>query len=76
MNRKIRWGYMGAGRIAGWFATGMSVLEDAELYAIASRTLEKGKKFAKEWIIWIPLCQSMKVAGLRTYPADLALKEG
>ena len=56
MNRKIRWGYMGAGRIAGWFATGMSVLEDAELYAIASRTLEKGKKFAKEWIIWILLC--------------------
>ena len=56
MNRKIRWGYMGAGRIAVWFATGMSVLEDAELYAIASRTLEKGEKFAKEWIIWIPLC--------------------
>lgn len=49
MNRKIRWGYMGAGRIAGWFATGMSVLEDAELYAIASRTLEKGEKFAKEY---------------------------
>lgn len=49
MNRKIRWGYMGAGRIAGWFAAGMSVLEDAELYAIASRTLEKGEKFAKEY---------------------------
>lgn len=49
MNRKIRWGYMGAGRIAGWFATGMSVLEDAELYAIASRTLEKGENFAKEY---------------------------
>lgn len=49
MNQKIRWGYMGAGRIAGWFATGMSVLEDAELYAIASRTLEKAEKFAKEY---------------------------
>lgn len=49
MNRKIRWGYMGAGRIAGWFATGMSVLEDAERYAIASRTLEKAEKFAKEY---------------------------
>ena len=49
MNQKIRWGYMGAGRIAGWFATGMSVLEDAQLYAIASRTLEKAEKFAKEY---------------------------
>ena len=49
MKQKIRWGYMGAGRIAGWFATGMSVLEDAELYAIASRTLEKAEKFAREY---------------------------
>ena len=49
MNQKIRWGYMGAGRIAGWFATGMSVLEDAQRYAIASRTLEKAEKFAKEY---------------------------
>ena len=49
MNQKIRWGYMGAGRIASWFATGMSVLEDAERYAIASRTLEKGEKFAEEY---------------------------
>lgn len=49
MSRKIRWGFMGAGRIAGWFATGMSVLEDAERYAIASRTLEKGERFAREY---------------------------
>ena len=46
---KIKWGLMGAGRISGWFATALSVLEDAEIYAIASRNLEKGKAFAKEY---------------------------
>lgn len=46
---KIRWALMGAGRISGWFATALSVLEDAQCYAIASRTLEKGQKFAEEY---------------------------
>ena len=46
---KIRWGLMGAGRISGWFATALSVLEDAECYAIASRTLEKGQQFAETY---------------------------
>lgn len=46
---KIRWGVLGAGRISGWFAQALSVLPDAERYAIASRTLEKGQKFAEEY---------------------------
>lgn len=47
--KKIRWGLMGAGRISGSFATALSVLEDAQIYAIASRNIEKGTAFAKEY---------------------------
>ena len=47
---RIRWGLLGAGRISGWFATGLSVLpDDAELYAIASRDLNKAQAFAEKF---------------------------
>lgn len=46
---KIRWGIMGAGRISGWFSKALAVLDDAEKYAVASRTLAKGEAFAKEY---------------------------
>lgn len=42
----ICWGILGAGRMAGWFSTGLQVVEDANRYAIASRTLEKAERFA------------------------------
>ena len=37
MNKKIRWGILGAGRIAQKFASDLKLVEDAELFAIASR---------------------------------------
>lgn len=43
--REIRWGVMGTGRISGWFATALSVLPDANCYAVASRTPEKRTYF-------------------------------
>lgn len=49
MEKEIKWGLMGAGRISGWFATALSVLPDANCYAIASRTLEKSQQFAKQY---------------------------
>ena len=49
MNREIRWGFMGTGRIAGCFAKALTVAEGAVCYAAASRTLEKGKSFAAEY---------------------------
>lgn len=49
MGREIRWGIMGAGRIAGWFSTGLTVIPNAHRYAVASRTAEKGRKFAEEY---------------------------
>lgn len=45
MDRKIRWGIMGTGTIANSFVQGLCVLEDAELYAVASRSIEKAKEF-------------------------------
>ena len=46
MRRKIRFGIIGAGRIAQKFATGLGFVEDAQLVAIASRSLENADLFA------------------------------
>lgn len=49
MSKKIRFGVIGAGRIAGLFSEGLTVVEDAERYAIGSRTLEKAQAFAEKY---------------------------
>lgn len=45
---KIKWGILGPGKIARKFALGLSYLQDAEIYAVASRSKERAKKFAEE----------------------------
>ncbi|MEM1123613.1 MAG: Gfo/Idh/MocA family oxidoreductase [Bacteroidota bacterium] len=47
MPNKIKWGIIGPGKIATKFATDLATLPDAELYAVASRNLEKAQTFAK-----------------------------
>lgn len=42
----INWGIIGPGNIANKFATDLSLLKDARLYAVASRSLEKAEAFA------------------------------
>jgi predicted dehydrogenase len=42
---KTRWGILGAGRIANEFAKGLSVLPNAELVAVGSRTQQKADQF-------------------------------
>ncbi len=42
-------GILGAGGIAGVLASTMAGLEEAETYAIASRTLEKAERFAEKY---------------------------
>ena len=42
---KIRWGILGAGRIANEFVTGLSILPDAELVAVGSRTQANADAF-------------------------------
>lgn len=44
---KIKWGIIGPGRIAKKFITSLQHVEDAELYAVASRSLERAKEFAE-----------------------------
>lgn len=46
MNKKIRWGILGAGRIAQKFASDLKLVEDAEVFAIASRGQSNAAIFA------------------------------
>ena len=48
-DRKIRWGIIGLGKIAHKFATDLLTVEDAELYAVASRTREKADEFSEKY---------------------------
>ena len=49
MNKVYNWGIIGLGSIAKKFAEGLAVLPNAKLYAVASRSLEKAKKFAASY---------------------------
>lgn len=51
---KIRWGILGAGKIAHKFAADLSLVENAELIAIASQDQFRGNEFAKKFNI--PIC--------------------
>ncbi|MFT5676328.1 MAG: putative dehydrogenase [Paraglaciecola sp.] len=46
LNKKIRWGVIGAGRIAHTFCKDMAFCEHAELSAIAARSLQSAQNFA------------------------------
>lgn len=50
MSRKqFRWGVIGPGRIAHRFARGLSVIENAKLYAVASRDVARSRLFAETY---------------------------
>ena len=47
---KIKWGILGTANIARWATIpGIKLARNAELYAIAGRSLEKAKSFADEY---------------------------
>lgn len=47
--KKIRWAIMGTGTIAKNFAKGLQCLENAELYAVASRSIESAIQFGQNY---------------------------
>ena len=47
--KKFRWGIIGTGKIAHTFAEALAGCEDAELYAVASRTIDKAQQFAEKY---------------------------
>jgi len=49
MQKKIKWGIIGLGNIAHKFATDLATIENAELFAVASRSQEKADEFAKKY---------------------------
>jgi dihydrodiol dehydrogenase / D-xylose 1-dehydrogenase (NADP) len=49
MSSVIRWGILAPGRIAHKFVKGLLALEDAQAYAVGSRTLEKAQEFADQY---------------------------
>lgn len=49
MNKTIRWGILGCGKIARKFASDLSLVNNAKLYAVAARSAETATDFAKEF---------------------------
>jgi len=56
MKDKIRWGIIGTGKIAKAFATGLSILPEAELVAVGSRMAESANRFGRQFAV--PRCHA------------------
>lgn len=53
----IKWGIIGAGKIARKFASDLNLVPNTQLYAIASRSLERAQNFASEFKISKAYCE-------------------
>ena len=49
MNKNYRWGILGAGRIAEKFCESLCFTEGSEVYAVASRDIDKAKAYAAKY---------------------------
>lgn len=50
-SKKIKWGILGTGWIAHKFTTALQTVENSEIYAVGSRSIESAQKFAVEFNI-------------------------
>jgi predicted dehydrogenase len=57
MNKVINWGIIGPGKIAHKFAAGFDLVDNAKLYAIASRDAGRGKVFAEKFNVPVQYSQ-------------------
>ena len=48
---KFKWAILGPGSIANKFADGLAVVDDAELYAVGSRSFERAEAFAGKYSV-------------------------
>ncbi len=48
MSKHYKWAVLAPGRMAAKFTNGLKVLENAELYAVGSRDINRAEKFAQE----------------------------
>ena len=46
--KKYKWGILAPGKMSAKFTNGLKILENAELYAVGSRDIERAKKFAHD----------------------------
>jgi predicted dehydrogenase len=46
--KRYKWGILAPGKMSAKFTTGLKLLDNAELYAVGSRDLERAEKFAKD----------------------------
>ena len=51
MSKIYKWGIISTGRISTQFTEALQSLENAEVYAVASRTQESADEFARKWSI-------------------------
>ena len=49
MSNKVRWGILAASRIANSFVKSLKMIDDAEIIAVGSRSLDKAEKFAQKY---------------------------
>ena len=47
--KKIKWGILGCGKIAGKFSSDLKLVEGAELFAVASTDAERANAFARQY---------------------------
>lgn len=52
--KQVKWGIVGTGNICAQFAQGLQVVEHAQIYAVASRSLENATTFAQRFDIAKP----------------------
>jgi len=48
MQKKYKWGILGAGKMSSKFSKGLKLLDNAQLYAVGSRNYERARQFASE----------------------------